>query len=362
MSYSGIFIRDELGQQPCQPSAGWSDSPDILFAGPTIVDPRQYTTAASYATRTSNVVHTGVMNYVYLRGQNTNSGPQASNMFFYYTESDLVLWPKNWRGDNITVSGAKQNWSALEASTNGAIAVTAEGFVWTPPPLSGSAYDHYCVIAWADNSGTPVPPDFGTFNQFSSCEQLAAFVQSHPNMGWCNTSDIYETPAQYSYSTGLGLQDQGGTVNLSISFIDIPGDGTFSVMLQGTDASNTINKQGLNISDYQGGFNQPGLSFPPQFDTSVQVQWFKGATDPTPAAEVKVSLTIDASSDLIAECRCQGVAVSDIRVELFEATHILPHQRGTLFRPTPVVLLGRQNWSMHYGVAAPVWPATARGE
>lgn len=358
MTYNGIFIRDDLGQQPGQASAGWSACPDVLFSGRFPTDPNQYTTAASYATRTASDVFLGVDNYVYLRGLNTNSGPQASNMFFYYTESDLMLWPKNWRSENITVSGAIQNWSPLEASSGGAVAVTAEPLIWTPPLLHGSPYDHYCVIAWADNSGTPTPPDLGTYSQFSSCDQLAAFVQAHPNMGWRNTNDIYGTPAQQTYSTGLHLQDKGGIVNLAISFIAIPNDGTFNVILQGTDKSNTIIKQGLKISDYQGGFNVQGLSYPRNFNTSVQVEWFKGPTDPTPAAQVEISLTTEGSSPLFEECKRLGMAVSDIQVDLFEASYMLPHQRGTLFKPTPVVLLGRQTWNMRYGMIPPAQRGT----
>jgi len=368
MSYSGIFVRDDINQYAGQAGSGGSSSPDILFSGTAPTDPTQYATAESYATGTDSNVTTGVNNYVYARGLNTNTSSQVSNIFLYYTESDLILWPKNWRGDNMTVGGVTQNWSPVMMSvpqksslsttwspsvSPGVIGVSPEAFVWTPPTLQGSPYDHYCMISWADNSATPTPPDFSTIGQFSDCSQMAAFVQSHLNMGWRNTQDVYGTPATQTYSTGLSLQGEGGTVNLSISFYDIPLDGTFNVELQGTDSSNTLSFQGLKLSDFRGGFNKPNLSYPPNFNTSVQVEWFRGATDPSPAGQVEIALTIFPTQQFFDECRRRKLAVHDIRVELFEPTVLLPQERGTLYKPTPVVLLGRQTWAMKYGLNPP---------
>lgn len=354
MSYTGIFIRDDLGQLPDQGVAGWSDCPDIIFNGTVVAPtPSTFTTAASYATRVPNTVYINQNNYIYLRGLNTNPAGQASHMFFYFTESDLMLWPKNWRSDHITVAGVNQNWSMLEASAPNIVAVTQQPLMWAPPPLAGSQYDHYCVIAWADNSGgTPVPPDFASLNQFTSCEQLAAFIQANQNMGWCNTNDIYGTPPNYTYSTGVNMQAGGGTVNLSVSFIDVPADGTFNVNLAGSSPANTISEAGLKISDYQGGFNVQGLSFPANFSSSLQVEWFQGPTNPPVSAQVQVSLTMLSSPLFIEECHKLGVPTNKIAIELFEANHRLPHQNG-VFAPTPVVLLGRQTWYMHYGVTPP---------
>ena len=271
-------------------------------------------------------------------------------MFFYYTESDLMLWPKNWRNDHISVSGNQQNWSMLKAAAQNDVAVTMQPLVWVPPPLTGSTYDHYCVITWSDNNPTtPTPPDLASFAKFTSCQELATFVQQHPNMGWRNTHDIYGSPPQYSYNTALSLESGGGTVNLSISFIDIPPDGTFSVNLAGSDKGNTISESDLSIENYKGGFNVQGLAFPGDFDTSLQVQWFKGATNPSPAAQVKVSLTMDASPVLVGMFNQVGISTSEIAVELFQATHYLPDQVDMKFTPTPVVLLGRQTWNMRYG-------------
>jgi hypothetical protein len=149
------------------------------------------------------------------------------------------------------------------------------------------------------------------------------------------------------------LAAKGGTINLSISFIDIPADGTFNVMLQGTDSSNSIALQGLKISDYQGGFNVNGLSYPSNFNTSLQVEWFKGPTNPPITAQVIVFLTIDSSPLLFDECNKLGIITDNIAVELIQANFALPHQKDMVFKPTPVVRAGQQTWSLLYGVNPP---------
>jgi hypothetical protein len=355
MAYTGIFIRDDLDQQPGLPSAGWSESPDVIFNGPRVEpDTSKFTTPAAYGERSSSDVNINVDNYVYLRGKNMGTAGQASHMFFYFTESDYMLWPKNWRSDHIWVAGEARNWSFLEASSANAVAVTQTPLRWVPPPLKGSQYDHYCVIAWSDNSGDqPVPPDLDKWSKFTSCEELAAFLQAHPNMGWRNTHDIYGTPPNYTYSSGLTMKAGGGTVNVGINFIDVPDDGTFNVNLAGTGKTNSISEVGLSVGRNRGGFNVQGLSLPANFSTSLEVEWFKGPTAPPVSAQVQVSLTIDAGPLLVRECNKLGIPTNRIAVELFEANHHLPHQVGMVFKPTPAVLVGRQTWSMHYGVTPP---------
>lgn len=364
MTYQGIFIRDQLGQLPGQPSAGWSDCPDVIFMGQSVItDFTTVTSNAGYAKDFGSNVTLQKPNYVYLRGLNANSVAQGSHMFFYYTESDLMLWPKNWKGDKptdpITVNGQNQNWSLLQAVNlnppppflpqipPGVVGVTNIPFIWTPPDLHGSQWDHYCVITWADNNPTtPTPPDLASWSQFNSVDDLATFVQTNPNMGWRNTTDIPGGAPQYSYNSGLSFQSNGGNINVSVNFFGYPTDGTFSVFLQGTNSTNTINAPNLSLKDYQGGYNVQGLLYPPNFNTSLQVTWYQGATAPGTGAYVLVSVTTFASPLLIRRIESAGIRVNRIPVELFIPTYDLLHGSNVVFDPTPVIVVGTQKWTV----------------
>ena len=349
----GIFVRDQLGQQVGQPSAGWSDSPDIILNGQAIQpDLSTFTSDKGYATQSLNKVITGglVDNYVYLRGLDTDNTSQNSHMFFYYTESDLMLFPKNWRSDHISVNGTNQNWSTLGAKSTNKVTVTTTPFIWNPPNLGGSQGDHYCTISWADNSpGIPTPPDLDKFSQFSSCEELAVFVQQHTNMGWRDTCDSPSNVDSHPFPSPITIPAGGAEINISIIFQGYPLDGTFNVNLQGTDPSNSISQNGLKLSNYQGGFNVSSLIFPPastDYKVFLEMVWFKGTTPVPRGANVIVSITRETTLALVKMMNNAGIATSDIRVQMFYPTYFMPNQNPSSFKPTPVVLLGRQTWTV----------------
>ena len=102
-TYQGIFIRDYLGQVPGTTGSGWSASPDIIPYGTSIAeDPHVF--IDQYGVDFGKNVTFNINNYVYIRGKNTTGGEITSRVWFYYTESDLCLWPQNWKSDCITVA------------------------------------------------------------------------------------------------------------------------------------------------------------------------------------------------------------------------------------------------------------------
>jgi hypothetical protein len=291
MGYSGLFLRHDLGQNPGDPSTGWSESPDILLNGEASQpDLSQFTSAAGYQNAFNATVYTNNNdNYVYIRGLNTANGAQQSRVYFYYTESDLMLWPANWRSDRVRVIETPQNYVDIAATSSNQIVVGSQPLIWNAAPLDGSQWDHYCVVAWADNSTNPQPP---SIPNFGSCDELAHFIMAHPNMAWRNTVDVSSPPPDFAYGTTLSMASGGGTVYLQVNFINVPGDGTFSVNVQGPDPQNSISLQNAKVSDYQGGYMpRSPLVFPANFSTGVSVQHWPGQT-PLPASAKIVVLPL----------------------------------------------------------------------
>ncbi|AUX37482.1 MULTISPECIES: hypothetical protein [Sorangium] len=302
-SYSGLFLRHDLGQKPGQASSGWSESPDLIayqVDGEPAIQPdlTQFTSPGGYGNPFSANVIENNPNYIYIRGLNTANGAQQSRVYFYYTESDLMRWPANWRSDNISLANVPQNWIDIVATSANQLVVGQLPLVWVPPTLTGSQWNHYCIVGWADNSASPQPP---VLPSFSSVDDLGQFIMAHPNMAWRNTTDYDSPPPDFVYGTNLTMPSSGGTIYLSVSFFNVPGDGIFSVSVQGTDSSNTVSLQSASVSDYRGGYMPRGaLSYPPEFQTSVLVTHKSGAT-PLPAnAKITVAPLLQVGPSLMA--------------------------------------------------------------
>lgn len=308
---SALFMRHALGDSPTTPTSGWSGSPDVIPYGLNIApDPTIFTTTAGYNTDYGATVYMKNPNYVYVRGLNTTPAQITSRAYFYYTRGSLALWPANWVSDNVTVNNVAQNWvditaPAVSGSSNG-VGLGTSPLLWTPPQLDPGS-DHYCVIAWADNSANPQPPDFSKYSKFATFDDLVQFVMSHHNMAWRNTVDVVTPPPDYSYNTALSMMSGGGSVILSITFPNVPLDGSIAVNVQGTDASNSVALPQSPLINYQGGYsprNNP-LVFPANFQTSAQVQHWPGAT-PLPAnAQIKVSLAVQTAPALMRDIERQ---------------------------------------------------------
>jgi hypothetical protein len=187
MSYSGFFLRDALGDTPTSPAGAWTNSPDIIPAGlQPLADPSEPVSQAGYARDEGQPVRDGSVNYIYVRALNTG-GAATARIWLFYTDASLALWPQNWQYEGIQVAGAQANYVEIAANSANQIVLSSPPFQWTPArPRS-----HYCLIAIAENaplSNPPTPPlpqqPFGTF------DELAAFVQGNPNVGWRGVVDI----------------------------------------------------------------------------------------------------------------------------------------------------------------------------
>jgi len=308
-AYNGLFMRHYLGEKPGDPPSGWSASPDVWPYGQAIEPDRtKFTTPEGYAKDWGTVVKTGgTNNYVYVRGMNPGAADITSRVYFYYTRGSLAMWPANWQSDYTTVNKETRNWVDVTAPANGGVGVCDVPLLWTPPNLPPGT-DHYCIIGWAVDGPDPQPPDFAHYSQFTTFDDLVYFIQSHHNMAWRNTVDVVTPPPNYSYNTALSMPDAGGTVYLTVTFKDIPPDGTFAVNVAGTDPSNSVALPPSSLANYQGGFtprNNP-LIFPSKFDTSVQVQYWEGLTKRPDTAQIKVSLLVQTGPAMLADVERQA--------------------------------------------------------
>lgn len=295
MAYTGFFVRDYLGQVPNQPPAGpFTTSPDIVFSGKVPTTSGQYVTPQGYTTDYGSIVFTSVTNFVYPRALNAQSQGSTGRVWFFWVESNLALWPQNWRGDLVTVSGQSANFQPIAASSGNQVSVVSQPFEWTPPVTTGNY--HYVSIVWVENnpSNPPVNP-FQGLAPFPSFDAFAQYVLSNPNMGlrdvvsvngqaptWTETVPISgPSPAQLFY---VGVQCQNMPTDGMVGF-SIPGPSP-------TIAPIVVPMQPIYNPNLV--IMVPVAGWPAGAQSSVTVIYQMGATPPPTGASISVTVTVPA--------------------------------------------------------------------
>ncbi|KVC62205.1 hypothetical protein WI72_10475 [Burkholderia ubonensis] len=236
--YVGIFIRDYIGETPTSNNgSGWTLSPDIIPWGTTpMPDPSVLGQKANYDKDYSNSITLGQYNNVYVRGLNTNNGPQKSCVYFYWVDSSVVLLPSQWSPYNFTFDQKLQNWLEIAAQNKGDIAYSPAPLTWKP----SDQYPHYCLVAWVDNSANPSPPDLGEWANFKTWDDLGNFILSHPNMAWRNTNDVAVGHQFMNAQTRVSGVAEGGQVTVGVVMKNIPIDSKGTIQFTLINSNGTI--------------------------------------------------------------------------------------------------------------------------
>ncbi|MDF2627838.1 MAG: hypothetical protein K0R39_1669 [Symbiobacteriaceae bacterium] len=291
MTYSGMFLRSYIGQQPGQNAGGWSASPDIILYGTQPAnDPTIFTNSANYNTDYGSTVYLNQINYVYVRGFNNTTAAETARIWLYYTRSDLALWPSNWWSSNIQMQGANLNYTTMEASSN-QIGVTNPPFLWTPPTLGGNN-THYCVVAFAENPPLSSPPQSpAPTGYMGTTQDLANYILSTPNMAWRNTIDVSQNTPTWQQVTNITGPTEGGLLQIGIQCTNMPNDAYVSFNVPGPDAQNTINVPKMQISNGNLALSLP-VTWPAGFSSSIQISYWQGSQTPQKGATITPTLWI----------------------------------------------------------------------
>jgi hypothetical protein len=297
MPYSGLFLRDYLGQTPTGTNTGqgWTSSPDIIPYGQNpATDTSIFTSPDGYANPFSSEVFVGQNNWLYVRALNATSGPVAGRFWLYYTSGNAVLWPQNWERGGIEVRGIGQNWVDAQAQTPNEVVVGAAPFLWKPPAES----KHYCLIAFAENPPLSSPPESpAPTGYMNTWDQLGQYVISHPNMAWRNTVDVKRDTPTWQYQVPITGADEGGMFYCGIKMTTMPTDAFFSFSVLGPDNRTTGPNQDsiiiprTQIVDPNQSFTIP-ITWPQNYATTMQISFWKGATTPAFGSTIEAQVVV----------------------------------------------------------------------
>lgn len=339
MSYSGFFVRENIGQtvDGGQDPSQWSASPDIILCGTTAPpNTTDFTTPQGYATDYGNVVYMNQVNYVYLRALNATTSAATGRAWFYYTESDLCLWPSKWMSANILVDGIGINNQKIIATGGNQVCVSGP-FLWTPPSFhqGHSGDDHYCLVSWMENPPLQDPPWTPTTNlpELFEFEDLLNFILDHPNMGWRNTVDISGHGPSWQKSTAITGARNGAQIYVGVEWKNLPsgkGGGTISYSIPGNaDGMNppTINTDPpIPISLPTSNSTVP-LDWADGFSSTITISYTQGTVAPPKGAWI-AALVILPTDQLKRETLERVRQLQPERLRQLKMVDALGHETG----------------------------------
>lgn len=180
MGYTGFFVRDQLGQQPDQQGGGFDGSPDIVLMQQQVPSV-QLATPAAYGTDYGSSVSAGAPTFVYPRALASQIANTTGQAWFFWTIEPLLLWPQEWRSDQVAVGGQAINYQPISAGEEDQPCIVSTPFEWTPQPEASGSTDYYAIL-WIDGSGNGGNP-LNLLQPFTGIDEIQAFVTQTPNVG-----------------------------------------------------------------------------------------------------------------------------------------------------------------------------------
>lgn len=339
MTYSGFFVRDNLGQtvEGGQDPSQWSASPDIILCGTTPPpNTTDFTTPKGYATDYGNVVYIDRVNYVYLRALNTTTAAATGKAWFYYAESDLCLWPSKWQSAQVTVDGLGMNHQPIVSTAGNQVCVSGP-FLWTPPPFGDGHTDddHYCLVSWMENPPLHQPPwtPLTGLPELFAFEDLLNFILDHPYMGWRNTVDISGNGPTWQKSTAITGARSDATIRVGVEWKNMPSGkdaGTISYTIPGnSDGENppTITLDPPIPISYKDGDWLTPVSWAGGFSSTITISYNQGSVAPAKGAWI-AALVILPTDQLKRETLERVRQLQPERLRRLKQVDALGHETG----------------------------------
>ena len=246
--YNDLYLRMSLSDNGTIPRPVTSgSSPDVIPYGNEIVlDPETFFSANydSYVNKPL-LTGTGATNNIYVRVKNYFRKETSGKIYLYYAFDNQLDDPDAWK-ENIIQTASGTDYIEVTATAAGAIAVTAEPFVWSPPALP--AGQHYNLIARVSTVRNPneIPTTIASFT---------SYVANDGGIGW--ETPTLPPPAQGVVWTSTVPFAQGTTERSMYFMLDgqnITLDSMVSISSDKGDIS--MNKTPVTTSPFSVGINQ----------------------------------------------------------------------------------------------------------
>ena len=336
-TFNGIYMRPNQQSTGTIPAQGTlSASPDIWIAGTNPVANYQtaLATSSSYATQSSNNVNIGYDNYIYIRGRNGGQTTLSNTVQLFYAPNAAIPWPSQWQGNVInTDAGNGTSIANIANLAPATVGVADATFLWAnvQPPPAGS--DHYCLIAWLNDSNNSNP-----FPEIYTQLDMSALVMNNLGWGWRNTVEVSSNLPTWSYQMNLSIPLNIATTAQYYVFVTPTGFIGWNVAFNCSQTDSKGNSISLNSTLIQ----QDGVLLgktcvlEPGFNATVTISMYNNGKGSSPGATIPLGCTYQSTVQEVDQVLARNLV--DWRLMRLMKLSLEDSQIG----PTPWTPLGEQ--------------------
>jgi hypothetical protein len=280
--WDDLHLRSNFSDTGVYPTGGTlSRCPDIIPSGTAPVsNPEDTFITNNWDKDMGQDLTINAPNYLYVRGQNLGTATTDGVINLYYSPANLILYPANWRENQLQTSGGQKDILVRDVA-NGGKFVTSDAFKWVPESISGT---HYCLIGVA---GTERHPN--EIPNIDAIDDFAKFISENPNYGWRNVTLTSKNAPDFSNDIfhSQGSIEDNMTFTLVCENVPIGAEVAFSASDPLDPPINMPRTQVTNDQIFEIGMT---TFVPAHFETNVTYSYWSNGT--TPSSDWKITLRV----------------------------------------------------------------------
>lgn len=280
--YNDMFIRNNLadtGELPAQGSL--CHSPDIIPNGTDAEKDPETTFKESWDKDVGKDLVANWKNYFYVRGKNLAAVAATGQVYLYYAQSNLLLYPSVWQNNALRTDQGADN-VAVSAKNSGDIFVGDDAFTWEKVPKPGSGY-HYCLIARVVTADHPNPiPTTGEIHSF------ATYIAENPAMAQRNVRVVDTGAPTFQQTTDYDQGTEGCEIYFYLVCTNVPvgAEVAFSCGSPGPDPR--IDLPRTKVSNPHSFIVGIKSNVPADFKSNITYSYWANGTTPPPGWNIEL--------------------------------------------------------------------------
>lgn len=294
-TYNDLFIRSNLSDTGTIPRQGIQyRSPDIIPYGVAPVADPTKTFTDNYNQSVAKAVQINRQNFLYVRAKNLSSGARDGKVSLYYSPSNILLYPAQWRNNILSTSDGLTE-TPVSASAAKEIAVTNNPLTWTPQqPPSGS---HYCLVGVVATKENPNP-----IPNITAIDNMAAWIAQNGGISQLNVqTTTADTPA-FTTETPYDQGEKPYKVKFLIECQNVP-VGSWVSFSSGTPTSDgpiyLAKTEVTSSPSFEAGVT---VDVPANFQTKFSYSWWRNDKNlPMDATITIAAYVVSNGNDVIAK-------------------------------------------------------------
>lgn len=214
--WNDVYFRTNQNDTGTYPTNGCLSSCfDIITRQEPLSDPSSLINS-DWNNNNSQEMNARMNNYIYVRGTNLSGKDQKGQVYLYYSQAHLLLYPNLWAQNIIKVGDTKDSFEFSVGKDDKFVCSDDQQgcFCWKPEMITN---DHYCLVSRAVTSDHPADiPSVGTVTDFGK------FISENRSYGWRNVSVVDKNTADFTQSVKYSQGEEEADMHIILSCKGVP--------------------------------------------------------------------------------------------------------------------------------------------